>query len=139
MDVASSAEVVGGGFGLMEVLVLADLFNTLGEHERAINVIRKGCRWLQGRAEQVYWDACDDDREYDLPETGPRPGVGEDGSVEPGRFPLDINARHRLAVARIKMGEIEEGKVWLLPPSVTSITSYFVLASCKCSTFTRRP
>lgn len=138
MDVASSAEVVGGGFGLMEVLVLADLFNTLGEHESAIDVIRKGCRWLQGRAEQVYWDACDDDREYDLPETGPRPGVGEDGSVEPGRFPLDINARHRLAVARIKMGEIEEGRVWLLPPLVTSIT-YFVLASCKCRTFTRCP
>ncbi|KAF9459393.1 hypothetical protein BDZ94DRAFT_1199583 [Collybia nuda] len=111
MDAASNLEIVGGGFGLMEILVLADLFNTLGEHERAIDVIRRGCRWLQGRAEQVYWDACDDDREYDLPETGPRPGAGEDGSVEPGGFSLDINARHRLAVARIKLGEIEEGKL----------------------------
>ncbi|KAF5378579.1 hypothetical protein D9615_007122 [Tricholomella constricta] len=111
MDVASNTEIPGGGFGLMEVLVLADLFNTLGEHERAIDTIRKGCRWLQGRVDQKYWDACDDDREYDLPELAPRLGVGDDGGVEPGRFPLDINARHRLAVARIKMGEIDEGKL----------------------------
>ncbi|KAG5653250.1 hypothetical protein H0H81_001507 [Sphagnurus paluster] len=111
MDVSSKAEIAGGGFGLMEVLVLADLFNTIGEHERAVDTIRKGCRWLQGRIDQKYWDACEDDREYDLPETAPRVGVGGEGSVEPGRFPLDINARHRLAVARIKMGEIDEGKL----------------------------
>ncbi|KAG6888878.1 hypothetical protein C0995_005133 [Termitomyces sp. Mi166 len=111
MDVTSNTEIPGGGFGLMEVLVMADLFNTLGEHENAIDIIRKGCRWLQGRADQMYWDACDDDREYDLPEWPPRGGVGENSGVEPGRFPLDINARHRLAVARIKMGEIEEGKL----------------------------
>ncbi|KNZ78575.1 Transcription factor tau subunit sfc4, partial [Termitomyces sp. J132] len=111
MDATSNTEIPGGGFGLMELLVMADLFNTLGEHENAINVIRKGCRWLQGRADQMYWDACDDDREYDLPEMPPRGGVGDDGGVEPGRFPLDINARHRLAVARIKIGEIEEGKL----------------------------
>lgn len=113
MDITSNTEVLGGGFGLMELLVMADLFNTLEEYENAIDVIRKGCRWLQGRADQMYWDACDDDREYDLPEMPPRGGAVEDGGVAPGRFPLDINARHRLAVARIKMGEIEEGKVRL--------------------------
>ncbi|KAG6897632.1 hypothetical protein C0992_012861 [Termitomyces sp. T32_za158] len=111
MDMTSGTEIPGGGFGLMELLVMADLFNTLGEYENAIDVIRKGCRWLQGRADQMYWDACDDDREYDLPEMPLRGGVGEDGSVAPGKFPLDINARHRLAVARIRMGEIEEGKL----------------------------
>lgn len=102
--------VPGGGFGLMEILVLADLYNTLGEHEKAVEVIRKGCRWLQGRADQRYWDICEDDREYDLyMPSGER--VGRDGDVEPGMFPLDVNARHRLAVARIKMGEVDEGKV----------------------------
>ncbi|KAG6843906.1 hypothetical protein H0H87_011895, partial [Tephrocybe sp. NHM501043] len=111
MDLASNTEIPGGGFGLMEVLVLADLYNTLGEYEKAVGVIRRGTRWLQGRREQVYWDGCEDDREFDLPETSPRLGVGEEGSVEPGRYPMDINARHRLAVARIKMGEIEEGKL----------------------------
>lgn len=112
LDAATRAEIIGGGFGLMEILVLADLYNTLGEHERAIDVIRKGCRWLQGRRDQKYWDLCADDREYDMPEGQQRiGGTGEDGEVEPGRYPLDINARHRLAVARIKMGEVEEGKV----------------------------
>ncbi|RDB18196.1 Transcription factor tau subunit sfc4 [Hypsizygus marmoreus] len=110
MDIATNSEISGGGFGLMEILVLADLFNTLGEYDRAVDVIRKGCRWLQGRADQKYWDLCDDDREYDLPETT-RITAGEDGAVAPGRYPLDINARHRLAVARIKMGEVEEGKL----------------------------
>ncbi|KAG6826536.1 hypothetical protein H0H92_015434, partial [Tricholoma furcatifolium] len=111
MDLTSNSEIPGGGFGLMELLVLADLYNTIGEHENAISVIRRGCRWLQGRSDQKYWDACEDDREYDLPETAPRLDVGDEGGVEPGRYPLDINARHRLAVARIKMGEVEEGKV----------------------------
>lgn len=95
----------GCGFGLMEVLVLADLYNTLGDHELAVQTIRRGCRWLQGRAEQKYWDMCGDDREFDLSP------AGREGGARPGMFPLDVNARHRLAIARIKMGELEEGKV----------------------------
>ncbi len=91
----------------MEILVLGDLYNTLGEHEKAIETIRRGCRWLQCRAKQVFWDACDDDREYDFGE-----GIrASDGELEPGMYKLDVNARHRLAIARIKMGDITEGKV----------------------------
>ncbi|KAJ7892735.1 TPR-like protein [Mycena olivaceomarginata] len=103
----TNGDVPGGGFGLLEILVLADLHNTNGDHGRAVNVIRQGCRWLQGRGEQRYWDICDDDREYDLPsfqrtvESGPQAAM----------FPLDVNARHRLTVARIKMGENEEAKL----------------------------
>ncbi|KAJ6595740.1 hypothetical protein DFH09DRAFT_146419 [Mycena vulgaris] len=106
-DPATDKDVPGGGFGSMELLVLADLHNTAGEHGKAVDVIRRGCRWLQGRAAARYWDMCDDDREYDLPdfartvESGPQPGM----------FPLEVNARHRLAVARIKMGEVEEAKL----------------------------
>ena len=33
------------------------------------------------------------------------------GTVAPGMHEIDINARHRLAVSRIKMGDIEEGQV----------------------------
>jgi hypothetical protein len=99
--------IPGGGFGTMEILVLADLYNTLGDYGSAILTIRRGCRWLQGRAEQKYWDMCDDDREYDLI----RDETEREGEVQPGVFPLDVNTRHRLAIARIKMGEIEEGKV----------------------------
>ncbi|KAF8895474.1 hypothetical protein BD779DRAFT_1499735 [Infundibulicybe gibba] len=96
-------------FASGRVLVLADLYNTLGEHEHAIDVIRKGTRWLQGRGDQIYWDRCEDDREYDLLDGKPRPEASQDGQIEPGRYPLNVNSRHRLAVARIKMGQIEEG------------------------------
>jgi general transcription factor 3C polypeptide 3 (transcription factor C subunit 4) len=110
IDMSTSSRIPGGGFGLMEVLVLADLYNTIGEYDRAIASIRSGCRWLQGRGEQKYWDLCEDDREYDMTLDG-RDTLGREGEVQPGMFPLDVNARHRLAVARLKMGEIDEGKV----------------------------
>jgi general transcription factor 3C polypeptide 3 (transcription factor C subunit 4) len=104
-------------FGQMEVLCLTDLYNTLGQYERAIEAIKRGCRWLQGRGAEKFWDVCEDDREFDLMESAG--GAGEavgthrerEGEVRPGFYPLDVNARHRLAIARIKMGDTEEGKV----------------------------
>ncbi|KAJ6486311.1 hypothetical protein DFH09DRAFT_1265926 [Mycena vulgaris] len=107
---ASGLETPGAGFELLEILVLADLYNMLEEHERAIDVVRKGCRWLQGRAEQAYWDACGDDREFDCESADIPRAVDEFDDVDPGYYELDVNARHRLAVARIKLGEIEEGQ-----------------------------
>jgi general transcription factor 3C polypeptide 3 (transcription factor C subunit 4) len=116
IDMSSTppTDIPGGGFTLLEILVLADLYNTQGEYEKAISSIRKGCRWLQGRADQRYWDLCEDDREYDGEEIplGTRSVMGEGvAGVEQGHYLLDINARHRLAVARIKMGDVDEGKV----------------------------
>ncbi|EAU87481.2 RNA polymerase III transcription factor [Coprinopsis cinerea okayama7 len=162
---------------ILDVLLLADLYNALGAYEKAVDVIRKGVRWLQGREDQRYWDLCEDDREYDLPGTirdangntlvappsgedvsatipppgsgsgsgslGPGVGPGGIGGIgvgggpnaalgggapqtplplpgrpgagmQPGYYPLDTNARHRLAVARIKMGDVDEGKVCAL-------------------------
>lgn len=110
---SSSVEAPGAGFTQLELLVLADLYNTLGDHDNAIRTIKKGCRWLEGRASQRYWEIVQDDREYDFPEYASRRAAGE-GSVEPGRYVLDVNARHRLAVARIKLGDLEEGKVSVL-------------------------
>lgn len=104
-------------FSLMEILVLADLCNTLGKYEQAVNAVRQGCRWMQGRSAQRFWDAIEDDREWDVPVAVSVTGGGEEnrvvgeGEVQPGMYPLDVNARHRLAVARIKMGDINEGKV----------------------------
>ena len=68
---------------------------------------------MQGRAEPWYWDLCEDDREYDLDGWSGRSAIGEAGGIQAGRFEFDVNARHQLAVARIKMGGIEEGKVGL--------------------------
>ncbi|KAH9944859.1 TPR-like protein [Amylocystis lapponica] len=76
-------EVPGGGFGLMQLFVLADLRNTLGAHEEAIRVIRAGCRWLQGRGAQRFWDACEDDREYDVAE-GVKMGDVDEGKIHAG-------------------------------------------------------
>ncbi|KAI6031287.1 hypothetical protein BKA83DRAFT_4198140 [Pisolithus microcarpus] len=98
-------------FGLMEILVLADLYNTVNQYDRAVQTVRRGWRWLQGRAAQKFWDVCEDDREYDPPpEEGGIPAQRY-GDVQPGYYPLDINARHRLAVSRIKMGDLGEGKM----------------------------
>ncbi|PCH42829.1 TPR-like protein [Wolfiporia cocos MD-104 SS10] len=106
-DPDADCDVPGGGFELIQILILADLQNTLAQYEKAIHTIRRGCRWLQGRAHQKFWDVCEDDREYDVVEGG-RNAVGE---VQPGMYPLDVNARHRLAVARIKLGDIDEGRI----------------------------
>lgn len=98
------------GFDLMEILVLADLYNTTGKYAKAIETIRRGCRWLGGRSAQKFWDALEDDREWDSPGIEiSRATV--DGEVQPGNHELDVNARHRLAIARIKLGDIAEGKV----------------------------
>lgn len=110
-DPETDEEVPGGGFGLMEILVLADLYNSTSEHEKAVASIRKGCRWLQGRSVQKYWDTCDDDREFDIPSDQP---AAREGILAPGMYELDVNARHRLGVARIKIGDVEEGKVRFL-------------------------
>ncbi|KAM5536661.1 hypothetical protein V8D89_009756 [Ganoderma adspersum] len=113
VDPESGADVPGGGFGLMHLLVLADLYNTLGEYGKAAETIRKGCRWLQGRAAQKFWDACEDDREWDVPPESGGGGMvrGGEGEMQPGCYPLDVNARHRLAIARIRGGDVDEGKM----------------------------
>ena len=95
----------------MEILVLADLYNSTLEHDKAVRSIRRGCRWLQGRSAQKYWDSCEDDREFDVPVDQGGAALVREGVLASGAYPLDINARHRLAVARIKMGDLEEGKV----------------------------
>ncbi|KAI0696177.1 TPR-like protein [Cytidiella melzeri] len=101
------------GFDMMEILVLSDLYNTTGKYERAVETVRRGCRWLQGRASQKFWDAIEDDREWDLP-TGPNgesSRIVADGEIQPGMYNLDVNARHRLAIARIRLGDVAEGKM----------------------------
>ncbi|PPQ68724.1 hypothetical protein CVT26_003630 [Gymnopilus dilepis] len=124
-----TANLPGGGFSNLDLLVLADLYNVLGEHGKAVETIRKGTRWLQGRADQKYWDLCEDDREYDGEDWPPRPNADEGGGgvVQPGHYVLDPNTRHRLAVARIKMGDIEEGKLHANAVLSEEVLDYSVL------------
>ena len=69
----------------MEIASLADLLSGLGRHDRAIDVVMRGAHWLG----QV---------------------VDFDGSRE-GRDKLDVNLRMRLAVAELRLGDLEGGKV----------------------------
>ena len=101
-------------FTLLEVLVLADLYMTLHAYDRVIKTIRAGCRWLQGRWKEKFWDSCPDDREYDLEGWTREAGDGERAGaagIRQGFHPLDVNARHRLGVARLKSKDFQEGRV----------------------------
>ena len=82
---------------LEHVIALVDILTTVEKLEEAVEVVRKGQRWLQGRVEQKYWDTFEDDREY-APE-------GEEGHE------LDIGLRHRLALLRLRLGNDEEAFV----------------------------
>jgi general transcription factor 3C polypeptide 3 (transcription factor C subunit 4) len=104
----TGTDVLGSGFGDMQIIVLADFYNSVVDPERAVTTIRRGARWLQGRSEQRHWDNEVDDREFDV-EGYAR---GQQKSTAPAvSYPLDINFRHRLAVARLMLGDHEEGKV----------------------------
>lgn len=95
------------------ILALADSLIAMEQYDRAINVIRTGARWLQRRRSEVQWDSMPDDREFDFEGIG---RVDEDRiltgeRMKPGSNPLDVNFRQRLARARIKSGDIKEGRV----------------------------
>ncbi|KAB5589355.1 TPR-2 domain containing protein [Ceratobasidium theobromae] len=74
-----------GNFGTREVATLADLLSGLGEHARAVEVVIRGAGWL-----------------------GQVPQVADDYNL--GRN-LDVNLRMRLAVAKLRLGETDAGKV----------------------------
>lgn len=96
---------------LMLLVTLADFCNTIGEYEQAIRGIRDGARWMQGRASQRYWSTAADDREYDI-QGYVRPAGPDDSTGRPqGFFPLDPNLRHRLALARLGLGDFDEGQM----------------------------
>ena len=56
-----------------------------------------------------------------------------EGDIPPGYFPLDLNARQRLAVARIRMGDTEEGKVRLDSQLFDHVYAVLVLADISTS------
>ncbi|KAG8960659.1 transcription factor TFIIIC subunit tfc4 [Tulasnella sp. 419] len=94
------------------IITLADFCNTVGEHELAIRAVRDGARWLQGRADQKYWVTAADDREFD-PEGHVRNtnATEESSSRIQSSYILETNLRHRLAIARLSLGDVEEGQL----------------------------
>lgn len=107
------------------IINLADFKILLLEYEDVINIIRRGQRWLGGRSREIYWDMEVDDREFDPRGTVRRihrqTGAPELDNAPEGQeqasegYELDINLRHRLAIARLKLGHDYDAKV--SPPS----------------------
>jgi general transcription factor 3C polypeptide 3 (transcription factor C subunit 4) len=96
-DASDDEEDEGNTMALEHVMALVDILTLTEKLEEAVEIVRKGQRWLQGRVEQKYWDTFEDDREYAL--------EGEEG------HDLDIGLRHRLALLRLRLGNDEEAFV----------------------------
>ncbi|THG99335.1 hypothetical protein EW026_g2982 [Hermanssonia centrifuga] len=94
----------------------------------------RGAGGYKGGRPQKFWDSCEDDREWDVPAVSNTSAISGgrtvgDGEVQPGMYPLDVNARHRLAIARIKMGDITEGKIHANIVLAQQISEYAALFS----------
>lgn len=97
-------------FGARQIIALTDFYNNVNEYEKAISTIRRGARWLDSRFhESRSWDSVQDDREFDLPGYARDDGDGQ--GPAPGYHPLDINFRQRLAISRLRIGDIGEAQV----------------------------
>jgi len=110
-----SDTIVEPTFQDYHVVALADLLIAVGKYEQAIKTIRNGARWLQGRRHEIQYESAPDDREFDANGIA---RINEDrllagGGVKSASHHIDVNMRHRLARARIKNGDIQEGRVRL--------------------------
>lgn len=91
------------------LIVLFDLLMATEEYAKAVFEVKRGVRWLQGRLEEKEWEKAKDDREFDVP------GFMRAGSEEEGQGrELDINIRHRLGLARLQLGHVQEARVSIL-------------------------
>lgn len=99
---AAEAALGPAALSLETLTTLADLLFVSRDYDAIVDVCRRGQRWFQGRREETFWDAMVDDREYDPPGANVREGEG---------YELDLNLRHRLAVARLKLGHDTDADV----------------------------
>ena len=98
--------------GVTDLASLAYLYELEKNYSEAINVLRTGARWLQGRIKEASWDLLADDREFD-----PTRQTREDHQKEPRAqreariHELDPTLRPRLGVARLYQGKKSEARV----------------------------
>lgn len=103
------------GFEVEDLEYLADVLIHQRQFTRAINIIKTGMRWLQGREKETMWDtAINDDREYDT-ERKQREGWERDARhlEQAAVNDLDATLRMRLGIARLGEGRTEEAMVIL--------------------------
>ncbi|CAG8451389.1 3084_t:CDS:10 [Diversispora eburnea] len=114
----SEDPVSEGGFGYSEINIMAELYMLANDFNSAIDFIKRGVRWLQGREDEVWWDTVADDREYDEDENANRRensilSARLNGVVNIGgtNAPLPLELRVKSGQCRIELEQLEEGKL----------------------------
>ncbi|CAB4401438.1 unnamed protein product [Rhizophagus irregularis] len=109
-----------GSFGYSEINIMAELYMLAGDYNNAIDFIKQGVRWLQGRENETWWDYINDDREYEEEENLDRRdhasilaaarlrGASSTGG---SNATLPIELRVKLGQCRILTDRLEEGKL----------------------------
>ncbi|SNX81647.1 related to transcription factor TFIIIC subunit [Melanopsichium pennsylvanicum] len=112
---ASSTAPTINNFQISEVVTLADLLLLTRKPLETIQVLRQTARWLDGRANEDFWDAVNDDREFDgdidpmIRKERDQEGYGRQvETAEP--HTLDPEVRLRLGKARMMLGDVAEAK-----------------------------
>ncbi|KAJ1030337.1 hypothetical protein NDA16_001247 [Ustilago loliicola] len=102
-------------FQISELVTLADLLLLLRKPMETVTTLRQTARWLDGRASEDYWDAVNDDREFDgdidphIRKERDQEGYGRQvETAEPHM--LDPEVRLRLGKARMMLGDVTEAK-----------------------------
>ncbi|SJX60370.1 related to transcription factor TFIIIC subunit [Sporisorium reilianum f. sp. reilianum] len=102
-------------FQISELVTLADLLLLVRKPLETVTLLRQTARWLDGRAGQDFWDAVNDDREFDgdidpqVRKERDHEGYGRQvETAEPHM--LDPEVRLRLGKARMMLGDVAEAK-----------------------------
>ncbi|GAC73563.1 RNA polymerase III transcription factor TFIIIC [Moesziomyces antarcticus T-34] len=102
-------------FNISELVTLADLLLLMRKPLETIGVLRQTARWLDGRKSEDFWDAVDDDREFDgdidpqIRKEGDNEGYGRQVETAQPHL-LDPEIRLRLGKARMMLGDVVEAK-----------------------------
>lgn len=120
-----------------DVGIYVDLVAAAERHGEAIVELRRLARWLVGRVEESYWDEwTGDDREWDdgsLRRYDEPRFVAQPGDMEFYGKSLPLDLRVRLAIFRLKMGDVDEGLV-----CHSSCEDFANLGRCICHGWTAR-
>lgn len=83
--------------------VLAELLFEQKLYSQAIRVIRNGARFILGRADETFWNAEDDDSEFDSRRLYKKTAKINEKLSSPDRYELPIDIRTWLMACRLKL------------------------------------